>query len=219
MAAGAASGAINSAITGSDIGMGALTGAMAAGVGNAVGAILPDDFGYQLVGQMVVGGLTGGVVSEIYGGNFWQGFAMGAGTAAAAFLFNREVHEWMDRVNKSMEQFQQSYGPKTLPWVKDPGLAIPGHVAMYSLSAGVGTAAAGAPFLFAGLYFAPEVGALTVRYGIIYILGSYNTYQFLAHFPQGYFPTGSIPVSWGGAAGAGTRYLREQWQIYKLNNP
>lgn len=35
-----------------------------------------------------MGGVAGGVVSEIYGGNFWQGFAQGAGTAAAAFLFN-----------------------------------------------------------------------------------------------------------------------------------
>ena len=91
-AAGAASGAINSAITGGNIGVGALTGAVAAGVGSLAGNILPDGFGYQLIGQTVVGGIAGGVVSDIYGGNFWRGFAQGAETAAAAFLFNYYVH-------------------------------------------------------------------------------------------------------------------------------
>jgi hypothetical protein len=38
-----------------------------------------------------MGGVAGGVVSEIYGGNFWQGFAQGAETAAAGFLFNENM--------------------------------------------------------------------------------------------------------------------------------
>lgn len=91
-AAGAVSGTISSAITGGDIGMGALTGAVGAGIGAVTGGALTyfevDQFGYQLVAQTVMGGVAGGVISQIYGGNFWQGFAMGAGTAAAAFLFN-----------------------------------------------------------------------------------------------------------------------------------
>ena len=78
--------------------MGILTGAVGAGVGSLTGAglgnltksILPKgmEFASQLITRTVSGGIAGGIVSEIYGGNFWQGFAQGAGTAAAAFLFN-----------------------------------------------------------------------------------------------------------------------------------
>ena len=44
-----------------------------------------------------MGGVAGGVVSEIYGGNFWQGFALGAATAAAAFLFNENMPHLVKR--------------------------------------------------------------------------------------------------------------------------
>ena len=93
--AGAISGGINSAITGSNIGLGMLTGAVGAGIGAATGGALKlldiNQFGYQFVARTVAGGIAGGVVSEIYGGNFWQGFALGAATAAAAFLFNETM--------------------------------------------------------------------------------------------------------------------------------
>jgi hypothetical protein len=56
------------------------------------GSISPDKFGYQLVGRVVSGAIAGGVVSQIYAGNFWQGFAQGAATAAAGFLFNERLH-------------------------------------------------------------------------------------------------------------------------------
>jgi hypothetical protein len=92
MVAGAVSGGINSAITGSNLGMGMLTGAVGAGIGAGAGGILPDKFGYQLVGRIASGAGAGGVVSGIYGGNFWEGFAQGATTAAAAFLFNQWLH-------------------------------------------------------------------------------------------------------------------------------
>jgi len=63
-----------------------------AGIGAATGGALSllkvNEFGYQLVARTVMGGIVGGVVSRIYGGNFWEGFAQGAATAAAAFLFN-----------------------------------------------------------------------------------------------------------------------------------
>jgi hypothetical protein len=35
----------------------------------------------------------GGVISHIYGGNFWQGFGQGAASAAAGFLFNECVKQ------------------------------------------------------------------------------------------------------------------------------
>ena len=73
-AAGAVSGAINSAITGSDIGMGALTGAVGAGIGTVSGGVLSllkvNQFGYQFIARTVMGGIAGGIVSEIYGGIF-----------------------------------------------------------------------------------------------------------------------------------------------------
>ena len=73
-----------------------LTGAVGAGIGAATGGALTllkvDKFGYQLVAGTVMGGVAGGVVSEIYGGNFWQGFTQGAVTAAAGFLFNQGSH-------------------------------------------------------------------------------------------------------------------------------
>ena len=91
--AGAVSGGINAAISGSNIGLGMLTGAVGAGIGNAAGSFLPSKFEYQLVGQVVAGAIAGGIVSALYGGNFWQGFAQGAYTAAVGFLFNQMVHE------------------------------------------------------------------------------------------------------------------------------
>jgi len=54
---------------------------------------LPSKFEYQLVGQVVAGAIAGGIVSALYGGNFWQGFAQGAYTAAIGFLFNQAMHE------------------------------------------------------------------------------------------------------------------------------
>jgi hypothetical protein len=73
-----------------------LTGAVGAGIGAAAGGALIllklNQFGYQIVARTVMGGIAGGLVSQIYGGNFWQGFAQGAATAAAAFLFNETIH-------------------------------------------------------------------------------------------------------------------------------
>jgi hypothetical protein len=108
--AGAVSGGINAAITGSNLGMGMLTGAVGAGIGASGGGALRllkvDQFGYQLVARTVVGGVAGGAVSEIYGGNFWEGFAQGAATAAVAFLFNHCLHK-----NGEPDLTCDEYGP------------------------------------------------------------------------------------------------------------
>jgi hypothetical protein len=96
-AAGAISGGINSAITGGNFGLGMLTGGISGGTGMYVGNLnfVPRDFGSQLVARTVSGAVAGGTTSEIYGGNFWQGFAQGAATAAAAFLFNETMHRYI----------------------------------------------------------------------------------------------------------------------------
>jgi len=112
--AGGISGGINSAITGSNIGLGMLTGAVGAGIGAVGGGALTllkvDQFGYQLVARVVSGGIAGGVVSEIYGGNFWQGFAQGAKTAAIAFLFNGELHKRLWLVLQGSAEFAIGVG-------------------------------------------------------------------------------------------------------------
>jgi hypothetical protein len=59
--------------------------------------------GYQLVARVVSGGIAGGVVSQIYGGNFWQGFAQGAATAGAAFLFNCMLHPDRQLENQAVQ--------------------------------------------------------------------------------------------------------------------
>ena len=117
--AGAVSGGINSAITGSNIGMGMLTGAVGAGIGAATGGALKlldiNQFGYQFVARTVAGGIAGGVVSELYGGNFWQGFGQGATTAAAGFLFNCVVHGFKFTTFSEFRDQVSSYGLGGLP--------------------------------------------------------------------------------------------------------
>jgi hypothetical protein len=78
------------------------------------GSISPDKFGYQLVGRVVSGEIAGGVVSQIYGGNFWQGFAQGAATAAAGFLFNETMHAaekglLEDTITYFLEELQRGF--------------------------------------------------------------------------------------------------------------
>jgi RHS repeat-associated protein len=115
--AGAVSGAINSGITGSDIGLGMLTGAVGAGIASGVGGGLSllkiNQFGYQLVGRVVSGAIAGGTASEIYGGKFWQGFAQGAATAAAAFLFNEVAHGPHKNIAYGKATFYEATGDPT----------------------------------------------------------------------------------------------------------
>ena len=46
-----------------------------------------------LGGRSLIGGITGGISAEIYGGDFGQGFVRGAETAAMGYLFNDLFHE------------------------------------------------------------------------------------------------------------------------------
>ena len=101
--AGAASGAIGAAINHGNVGLGALTGGISAGVACGVGAALngtqwfsqfvgPEKFFAGLVSQVGIGAVTGGITSEIMGGKFLQGMGQGAWTAAYGFLFNDAIH-------------------------------------------------------------------------------------------------------------------------------
>ena len=92
--------------------------------------------------------------------------------------------------------------------------AFPGQLAATALLAGVagGTIVGGGAL---GIYFAaPEVTALLVQNGIIYVLGNYSTYKFIADFPVGFLPS-PPPPSLGGYYGSGTRWVYEQWKLYQ----
>lgn len=91
--AGGMSGGINAAINGGDIGKGILTGAIAGGLAEFAGGYIPDNTPAQLAGRSLVGGFTGGITSEIYGGSFSDGFMSGMQTAAYGYLFNHMSHE------------------------------------------------------------------------------------------------------------------------------
>jgi RHS repeat-associated protein len=108
--AGMFAGGINSAITGGNIGLGILTGGISGGLGMAVGNLnfIPKDFTSQLLARSLAGGIAGGITAEIYGGKFGEGFALGASTAAAGFLFNHYIH-WV-----------RTRDGQVVPMVRDP---------------------------------------------------------------------------------------------------
>jgi hypothetical protein len=64
-----------------------------------------------------MGGIAGGVVSEIYGGNFWEGFVQGAATAAAAFLFNHGLHSELEKYVAGRVEAQE----KLNKWIQEQG--------------------------------------------------------------------------------------------------
>jgi len=57
------------------------------------------------------------VVSAIYGGNFWEGFAEGAATAAAAFLFNHGLHSELEKYVAGRLEAQE----KLNKWIQEQG--------------------------------------------------------------------------------------------------
>ncbi|VEN74550.1 hypothetical protein EPICR_40132 [Candidatus Desulfarcum epimagneticum] len=104
-AGGALSGAITASINGSDLDMAMVTVAIGAGVAKYVGGKFfhGKSFPKELAGRTLVGGATGGIGAEIYGGDFGNGFTNGmanaAVTAAIGFLCNDmydELYDWGD---------------------------------------------------------------------------------------------------------------------------
>ena len=95
--AGGLSGGINASITGSDVGMGMLTGAISGGIAKGAGGWMAkqgyDHFVQQLIGRTLIGGVTGGISSVMYGGSFGEGFLNGSKTAAIGFICNDTQHE------------------------------------------------------------------------------------------------------------------------------
>ncbi len=82
---GAIGGGVRASILGKNIGRGMLVGAAAGGadiIGGRVGEIFGDGKWGHFVGGMTAGGVSGGVVSEITGGKFSDGFKQGLITAS-----------------------------------------------------------------------------------------------------------------------------------------
>ncbi len=90
--AGVTSGGINAGITGGDVGLGMVTGGISGGIANYAGSFLSPRIEIQFVGRSIIGGVTGGIAAEIYGGNFSDGFAQGAMTSAIGFTCNHMLH-------------------------------------------------------------------------------------------------------------------------------
>jgi len=102
-ATGALSGGINTAITGGNLSSNILTGAMTSAFGTASGGVFYKlDFGYQLAGRSVMGGLMGGAIAESQGGDFGSGFARGAASAATAYLCN-ELRDDLKEMAKALK--------------------------------------------------------------------------------------------------------------------
>jgi RHS repeat-associated protein len=96
-AAGATTGAFNTIVSGGDLGQNMLSGAISAGMAKGLGNYIPDDiagnayadFGIGLTGHAAIGGISGGITAQMYGGTFGQGFEQGAMAGAYGYMFNR----------------------------------------------------------------------------------------------------------------------------------
>jgi hypothetical protein len=100
---GAASGAFNAILTGGNIGQGALFGGIGGLAGGATGLATKDMKFFERLGiSTLSGGVVGGVFAEAQGGNFWNGFAAGAGGAAAGFL-GSWINEYIEDTKKGQK--------------------------------------------------------------------------------------------------------------------
>ncbi len=87
----------------------------------ALGSALPDNFASQFAGRTLSGGLTGGLVAEMYGGDFGEGFLYGAGTAAAGYLFNDLMGPFKRDV---LGPIKRAFWKKVMIPIRDTTLAI-----------------------------------------------------------------------------------------------
>jgi RHS repeat-associated protein len=107
-AAGAISSGINASITGGNIGIEMGIGAVSAGMGSFAGHYLPKDLLIQTGARSLIGGLSGGVAAELFGGSFGRGFQSGAVTAGIGALAN-EYHNI----------FFDWFGNTAVPWLRE----------------------------------------------------------------------------------------------------
>jgi hypothetical protein len=165
--------------------LGALTGAVGAGIASAVGGALPNKLGYQLVGRVVSGAVACGISAELYGGKFWEGFANGAATAASEFLFNFILHEGFIEFNQ-------------FPWLKGPSAPLQTG-ALAALPAAVGAGVVEIAVVGGTLvYIAPGAASLVLQVGTIYVAGNPAAINAFIDFCYNATPVPPTPVSpWG----------------------
>jgi len=113
MVGGALAGVINASITGGDIGQSALWGAIGAGAGYLTGYAIGElDISNQYVAagvSIAAGGLVGGGLFALAGGDFVQGFTSAITGAAAGYFANMGMQHIMKKstVNASPKQVEQ----------------------------------------------------------------------------------------------------------------
>lgn len=202
--AGAASGAIGAAITGRNVGLGALTGGVSAGLAEGMGGALSwtqwhkdlapvEKIFAGLVSRVGIGAVTGGVTSEIVRGQFLAGFGQGAWTAAYGFLFNWGLHE----------------GPTLMTAGNDGG-----HPSFYDDIPIKPYDSRPSLFEFSALCVST---AAVIVYGGEFVLGLAYTYPeaiiFTAGAAEGITPTytGTTVNAYGYVAGAGTSLYYFGW--------
>lgn len=111
MVGGALAGVINASITGGDIGQGALWGAIGAGAGYLTGyAIGGLDISNQYVAagvSIAAGGLVGGGLSALAGGDFVQGFTRAITGAAAGYFASMGMEHILKQSAKNTSAQQE----------------------------------------------------------------------------------------------------------------
>jgi hypothetical protein len=81
--------------------MGLMTGMLSAGIGEALsGTALSDVLG-PMGTQMLSGGISGGVISMMSGGDFWSGVGMGAFSAGVGYGLDKLIPGGMDIFNSN----------------------------------------------------------------------------------------------------------------------
>ncbi len=82
-----------------------LTGAVSGGVAKYAGikmfGVGGVNFSEQLIGHAIIGGVTGGITAELYGGSFRRGFKYGAMTGAIGLIANKyggKGLSWLSRL-------------------------------------------------------------------------------------------------------------------------
>jgi hypothetical protein len=108
VAAGAFSGTANSAVFGGNLGIGALSGAIGAGLGYGLGTLAgSENFLAGLAAAAGSGAISGGVGAELQGGSFGEGAWMGAAYGSAGYIgsqaFNYGINKADAKKAESLE--------------------------------------------------------------------------------------------------------------------
>ena len=215
--AGGLSGGINAAMNGGNIDMGVLTGGLSGGMGEYTGGFIPKDFGSQFVGRTAIGGITGGMTSELYGGSFSDGFLSGASTAGFGYLFNHMTHEgfkiwkgyqtserWTQEATIRNQKIKDTLFPESELSKQEQ---INSYAKWYIDHSGLD----GVPSVFASSAAVTVGGMAGALYEPLMISLGTPAGQRMVEFGQGYYEYWSAPTTGSGALGTFTSVYGPDW--------